>query len=119
MATAASFSAANTLYTTVGARRTEIATLRAIGFGSFSVVVAIVVESLVLALIGAAIGSILTALAINGQQFDSQTITTQLHIDPTLIAIGIAWACGIALVSALAPAIHAARMPIAKALRDV
>jgi putative ABC transport system permease protein len=119
MAAAVSFSAANTLYTTVSARRTEIATLRAIGFGPLSVVVSILMESLVLALIGAAIGSMLTALVINGQQFDSQTITTQLHIDSTLIAIGTAWACGIALVSAFAPAIHAARMPIAKALREV
>jgi putative ABC transport system permease protein len=119
MAAAASFSAANTLYTTVSTRRTEIATLRAIGFGSLSVMVAIVVESLVLALIGAAIGSVLTAIVINGQEFDSQTITTRLDIDSTLIAIGTAWACGIAVVSAFAPAIHAARMPIAKALREV
>jgi putative ABC transport system permease protein len=118
MAAAASFSVANTLYSAVSARRTEIATLRAIGFGSSSVVVAILVESLILALIGAAIGVLLTSLAINGQQFDSGAISTQLHIDSTLIAIGIAWACGIALVSAVAPAIHAARMPIARALRE-
>lgn len=119
MAAAASFSAASTLYTTVSARRTEIATLRAIGFGSSSVMAALLVESLVLALIGAAIGSTLTALVINGQPFNSRTVTTQLHIDSTLIAIGIAWACGIAFVSAFAPAIYAARMPIAKALREV
>jgi len=118
MAAAASFSAANTLYTNVSARRTEIATLRAIGFGSSSVVVAILVESLILALIGAAVGVLLASLAINGQQFDSRTISTQLRIDSTLIAIGTAWACGIALVSAIAPAIHAARMPIARALRE-
>jgi putative ABC transport system permease protein len=119
MAAAASFSAANTLYTTVSARRTEIATLRAIGFGASNVVVGILVESLMLALIGAAIGVLLTSLAINGQQFDSRTLSTQLRIDSTLIAIGTAWACGIALVSAVAPAIHAARMPIARALREV
>ncbi len=118
MAAAASFSAANTLYTTVSARRTEIATLRAIGFGSSSVVVAILVEALILALIGAAIGVLLTSLAINGQQFASRTISTQLRIDSTLIAIGTAWACGIALVGAIAPAIRAARMPIARALRE-
>jgi putative ABC transport system permease protein len=119
MAAAASFSVANTLYTTVSVRRTEIATLRAIGFGSASVVVAILVESLILALIGAAIGVLLTTLAINGQQFDSRAISTQLRIDSTLIGIGTAWACCIALVSAVAPAIHAARMPIARALREV
>jgi putative ABC transport system permease protein len=119
MAAAASFSAANTLYTTVSARRTEIATLRAIGFGPSSVMAAILVESLLLALMGAAIGSMVTALAINGQQFDSRMVSTQLHIDSTLIAIGTAWACGIALASAFAPALHAARMPIAKALREV
>jgi putative ABC transport system permease protein len=119
MAAAASFSAANMLYTSVSARRKEIATLRAIGFGSFSVMVAVLGEALLLALLGAAIGSTLIALVINGQQFDSQTVTTQLRIDATLIAIGTAWACGIAMASAIAPAIHAARMPIAKALREV
>lgn len=119
MAAAASFSAANTLYTTVSARRTEIATLRAIGFGPASVVVAILVESLILALAGAAIGVFLISLAIDGQQFDSRAISTQLRIDVTLIAIGTAWACGIAMVSAVAPAIHAARLPIARALREV
>lgn len=119
MAAAASFSAANTLYTTVSARKTEIATLRAIGFGPASVVVAILVESLILALVGAVIGAFLISLAINGQQFDSRAISTQLRIDSTLIAIGTAWACSIALVSAVAPAFHAARMPIARALREV
>jgi putative ABC transport system permease protein len=119
MAAAASFSAASTLYTTVSARRTEIATLRAIGFGPSSVVIAILVESLLLALIGAAVGVLLTSWAINGHQFDSRMLSTQLRIDSTLIAIGVAWACGIALVSAVAPALHAARMPIARALRDV
>jgi putative ABC transport system permease protein len=118
MAAAASFSAANTLYTTVSARKTEIATLRAIGFAPSSVVIAIVVESLILALIGAAIGVLLTSLVLNGQQFDSRALSTQLRIDSTLIAIGTAWAGGIALVSAVAPAIHAARMPVARALRE-
>jgi putative ABC transport system permease protein len=118
MAAAASFGAANTLYTAVSTRRKEIATLRAIGFESSSVMIAILVESLVLALIGAAIGSSLIALVLNGHQFDSRTISTQLHIDWPLIATGALWACGIALMSALAPAVHAARMPIARALRE-
>ena len=119
MAAAATFGAANTLYTAVSARHIEIATLRAIGFGPGAVVLSVIVEALVLALIGAAIGAALVALILNGKTFNSGAASTYLHIDATLVSIGVTWACGIGLLGALFPALRAARMPIAAALREL
>ena len=57
MALGALAGALNTMYSSVAARATEIATLRAIGFGGFSAFVGTLVESLILAAIGGLIGA--------------------------------------------------------------
>jgi putative ABC transport system permease protein len=118
MAAAATFSAANMMFTVVDARKTEFATLRAIGFGSTAIVTAICLESALLALTGAALGSSAVALIVNGLSFTSRRVTTELRIDWHLISIGALWACGIAILSALVPSIYAARLPVATALRE-
>jgi putative ABC transport system permease protein len=43
----------------------------------------------------------------------------KLSVTPGLIALGIAWAAAIGLLGGLFPAIRAARLPIATALRAV
>ena len=63
MALGALFGALNTMYSAVAARTREIATLRALGFGSGPVVISILVESLCLALLGGAIGALAFAAA--------------------------------------------------------
>ena len=52
MAVGAVFGALNTMYSSVSARTREIATLRALGFGSGAVVVSVMLESVALALLG-------------------------------------------------------------------
>src|SRR5690606_15013901 len=49
MALGALFGALNTMYSAVAARTREIATLRALGFGSLPIVISVVIESLVVA----------------------------------------------------------------------
>ena len=66
MAFGALAGALNTMYSSVAARATEIATLRAIGFGGFPAFVGTLVESLVLAAIGGAVGAVATYLAFDG-----------------------------------------------------
>src|SRR5690606_12215102 len=66
MALGAIFGAINTMYTSVANRTREIATLRALGFGSAPVAISTLVESLVLALVGGAIGSIVVYVIFNG-----------------------------------------------------
>jgi putative ABC transport system permease protein len=125
MAVGAIFAALNTMYSAVSARSREIATLRAIGFGPAPVVVSIFVEALLLALIGGAIGALIAWLLFNGHSVDSNggsfggQLIFDLAVTPALVALGIIWACIIGVIGGLFPAIRAARLPVATALRAV
>jgi putative ABC transport system permease protein len=126
MAVGAIFSALNTMYSAVSARLREIATLRAIGFGATAMVMSVLTEALLLALIGGTIGAALAWLFFNGHQVGTSIggqasghLIFELSVSPTLIAIGILWACSIGLLGGLFPAIRAARLPVATALRAI
>ena len=125
MAIGAVFGALNTMYSAVASRTREIATLRALGFGGGAVVVSLMLESLLLALVGGVIGGGLAYLAFNNfhtstmnwQSFSQ--ITFAFRVTPELLARGVAWAAAIGLIGGLFPAIRAARLPIAAALREL
>ncbi len=125
MAVGAVFGALNTMYSAVAARTREIATLRALGFGGSAVVVALMLESLALALIGGAAGSALAyavfnnfqAATMNWQSFSQ--VTFAFAVTPGLLVQGVVWAAFIGLFGGLLPAIRAARLPIAAALREL
>jgi putative ABC transport system permease protein len=123
MAVGAIFAALNSMYSVVSARTVEIAILRAIGFGAGAVVISVIFESLVLALLGAFAGA-----AVAWFFFDGNTVSTMggggigsvifhLRIGGGLVVVGIAWACVVGLIGGLLPAIRAARVPVATALR--
>ncbi len=125
MAVGAFFGALNTMYSAVAARTREIATLRALGFGRAAVVMSVMLESLLLALIGGAIGAGVAYAAFNG--FHAATVNWQsfsqvtfaFEVTPELLTQGVLWAVLIGLVGGLFPAIRAARLPIAAALREL
>jgi putative ABC transport system permease protein len=125
MAIGAVFGALNTMYSAVSTRTREIGTLRALGFGAGAVVVALMIESLALALIGGAIGGSLAYFGFNG--FHTSTMNFQsfsqvafaFRVTPQLLLRGIIWAAVIGLIGGLFPAIRAARLPIAAALREM
>jgi len=125
MAIGAMFGALNTMYSAVSARSREIATLRALGFGSGAVVVAVMLESLVMALLGGAVGASLAYLAFNGFQTATMNwqsfsqITFAFNVTPQLLLRGIVWATVIGFFGGLFPALRAARLPIAAALRQL
>jgi putative ABC transport system permease protein len=125
MAVGAIFAALNTMYSTVSARSREIATLRAIGFGPVSVIVSVFVEALLLALAGGACGALIAWFLFNGHSVDTLGSGTggqlafDLAVTPGLIAMGIVWACFIGVIGGLFPAVRAARLPVATALRAV
>jgi putative ABC transport system permease protein len=125
MAVGAIFGALNTMYSAVGTRSREIATLRAIGFGAAAVVVSVFVEAVLLALAGGACGALLAWLLFNGHTVDTSgggtggQLLFDLAVTPGLMALGIVWACFIGVVGGLFPAIRAARLPVATALRAV
>lgn len=124
MALGALFGALNTMYSAVSARTREIATLRALGFGSGPVVISVMVESLTLALIGGAVGAVaaylvfdgFTAATINWQTFSQ--VTFAFSVSPALLLRAVIWATVLGLIGGLFPAIRAARLPIAAALRE-
>ncbi len=124
MALGALFGALNTMYSAVAARTREIATLRALGFGTSPVVCSVMFESLALALLGGAGGALAAYLAFNGFQATTMNFQTfsqvafAFAVTPTLLAYAIIWAAAIGLLGGLFPAIRAARLPIAAALRE-
>jgi putative ABC transport system permease protein len=122
MAVGALFAALNTMYSAVSARAVEIATLRAIGFGSTGVVVSVLSESLLLALLGAFLGASIAWLLFGGNTISMGgsvgSAIFELKITPVLLAIGIGWACAVGLLGGLFPAVRAARLPVATALRS-
>jgi len=117
MAVGAAAGAITTLYAAVDARLREIATLRAIGFGGGSVVASIIVEALALAIPGALIGVGIAALGFNGHGIDTAGLAFQASVTPGLGLTGVSVALAIGLIGGLFPAIRAARLPIAEALR--
>lgn len=124
MALGALFGALNTMYSAVAARTREIATLRALGFGSSPIILSVMFESLALALIGGAVGASAAYFAFDG--FKAATINFQTFsqiafafaVTPQLLISAILWASAIGLIGGLFPAIRAARLPIAAALRE-
>jgi putative ABC transport system permease protein len=124
MALGALLGALNTMYNAVASRGREIATLRALGFGATPVVCSVLMESLVLALAGGVIGGLGAYLAFDGYGAATMNFQTWSQIafafavTPKLLLNAIILAAMIGLLGGLFPAIRAARLPIATALRE-
>jgi putative ABC transport system permease protein len=125
MGIGAVFGAILTMYTAVSTRSREIATLRALGFNSTSVVVSVLAESLALAAVGGAIGGVLAYLAFNGYQTSTMNFSTfsqvafAFQVTPQLLGMGLSYALIMGLIGGLFPALRAARLPIPSALREL
>jgi len=125
MAVGAVFGALNTMYSSIAARTREIATLRALGFGSGAVVTSVMLESLMLALVGGIIGGAVAYMAFNG--FQTTTMNWQsfsqvafaFRVTLPLLFQGIVWALVIGFFGGIFPAIRAACLPVAAALREL
>jgi len=120
----AMFGAMNTMYAAVAYRTREIGTLRALGFSRLRIVTAFLVESVALALVGGVLGCIL-ALPVHGLSTGTTNFTSfsevafKFRITPTLLAIGLVFSALMGAVGGLLPALRAARIPVARALREI
>ncbi len=125
MGIGAVFGAVNTMYTAVANRTREIATLRALGFGGVPVVISVLFESLLLSLVGGAIGGGLAYIGFNGYQTTTlnwQTfsqVAFAFAVTPELLVQGVVYAMAMGLLGGLFPAVRAARLPIVNALREL
>lgn len=122
MAIGAMFGALNAMYSAVDGRRLEIATLRAIGFGAAPVLLSVMIEALLLAFLGGVLGGALAWLFFNGHSVSTlggafAQVVFRLTVTPALLSYGVAWACLIGVLGGLFPALRAARLPVAEALR--
>ncbi len=125
MAIGAIFGALNSMYSSVSVRGKEIATLRALGFGPFSVLVSTIVESTLLALLGGIVGGAIAFLVFNGFQVSTlngpsfSQVVFDFAVTPDLLIQGLQAALLIGVVGGFFPAIRAARLPVAQALREL
>jgi putative ABC transport system permease protein len=101
----------------IDSRRRELATLRAIGFGSAAIGAAMLVESILLALPGALLGGALAWVLFHDMSVSPFGFSFQLDVTPSLVLIGIAWALGMGFVGGVLPAIRAGRVPVTTALQ--
>jgi putative ABC transport system permease protein len=125
MGIGAIFGAILTMYTAVATRAREIATLRALGFDTSSVVVSVLTESMVLGAVGGTIGGAAAYFGFNGYQTSTINFQTfsqvafAFRVTPNLLALGLFYALTMGLVGGLLPALRAARLPIPSALREL
>jgi len=125
MAIGAVFGALNSMYSSVSSRGTEIATLRALGFGPFAVLVSTIIESTLLALIGGLLGGALAYVVFNGFRVSTfngnsfSQVVFDFAVTGDLLMQGIVTALIIGLIGGFLPAVRAARLPVAQALREL
>ena len=123
MAVGAVFAALNTMYSAVVTRTVEIATLRALGFGSTPVVISVMIESMALALLGGAVGAGVSYVVFNGYTVSTlnnvsfSQVAFDFAVTSELVQSGLIWALTLGAIGGLFPAIRAAWLPITAALR--
>jgi putative ABC transport system permease protein len=124
MAIGAVFGALNTMYSAVAERGREIATMRALGFGAAAVVFSFLIEALLISFVGGGIGC-LAVLPLNGLTTSTMNFQTfsnlafAFKITPELLVKGIFFALIMGVIGGLLPAVRAARLPVATALREL
>jgi len=125
MGLGAVFGAVNAMYATVSSRTLEIATLRAIGFGRLPVLASVLFEAMLLGVAGGAVGGAVAWIAFDGFQTSTlnwasfSQVAFQFAVTPGLLLQGIALALVLGALGGFFPAIRAAKLPIAAALRGM
>jgi ABC-type lipoprotein release transport system permease subunit len=114
----------NTMFSSIAPRQRELATLRALGFNRRTIIGSVVIESAIVAFLGALAGLILS-LPINGISTGTVNWSTfseiafNFHVDTSVALFGFVVAFIAGVYGGSFPAIRAARMPIPQALREI
>ncbi len=109
--------ALSSLFAAVDTRTREIATLRAIGFGSGPVVISVLAEGMILAIPAALLGAGIAWYLFNGHVVVAVGVTFPMAVTAHLVVVSLCWSLGIALIGGFLPALRAADLPVATALR--
>ena len=112
------------MYSAVSERGREIATMRAVGFSSWMVILSFLFEALVISFLGGIIGCLvvlplngLTTSTMNFQTFSNLAFAFKITFD--LLVMGVIFALVMGVLGGLLPAIRAAVQPVAVALREL
>jgi putative ABC transport system permease protein len=124
MAIGAVFGALNTMYSAVAERGREIATMRALGFSAWNVILSFLFEALLISFTAGLIGCLavlplngLTTNTMNWQTFSNLAFAFKITFD--LLLMGVLFALVMGVLGGLLPAIRAAISPVAVALREL
>lgn len=125
MAIGAVFAALNTMYSAVSSRLVEIGTLRALGFKGTTVLLALMIEALILAILGGLLGAAIAYILFNGYTVStlagasfSQTAFA-FAVTAEVIQEGLVLALFVGFIGGVFPAWNAARRDITEALRSI
>jgi len=117
LAVGALFGCFNTMYAAVESRGREIATLRALGYGSFAVALSVILEASALSVAGALAGAMIAWTLYNGVQGSMGWDFFTLTVSPAMIGMAVLWAIAVSVFGGLMPSLRAARWTVADALR--
>jgi ABC-type antimicrobial peptide transport system permease subunit len=123
MGTGAVFGAMNTMYAIVAVRTREIGTLRALGFSRRAILLSFMLESAALALVGGALGCLL-ALGLHGYSTGTanlQSLTEVAYafrITPRIVTQALVLSVALGVLGGALPALRAAHLSIADAVRE-
>lgn len=124
MAVGAVFGALNTMYSAVAERGREIATMRALGFNSTSVILSFLFEALLISFVGGVLGCLvvlplngLTTNTMNWQTFSNLAFAFKITFD--LLIMGVIFALVMGVLGGVLPAVRAAIQPVVVALREL
>ena len=112
---AGAFACANTMFAAVLARTRELATLRALGYSPVQVAIGLVQESLLVAFLGGAIGTLI-ALGIGAVSLRYPMGALLLEADISSRAVGLGAALVSGLLGGIVPAVRAVRIPLVEAI---
>ena len=117
MTVGASLGTVATMHVIMEARRKDVATLRAIGYRIEALSIGLIIEGIVFAILGAAVGCAMAWTLFNGVHADALGSSIRLAVTPQVALIGTSWAIAIGLVAGITAAVSSTRRPVAQALQ--
>jgi putative ABC transport system permease protein len=110
---------ANTMAMSARERLSEYAILKALGFGPGFLAILIFGESLLIALVGAALGIVLLFPAAHAFSAKMGTLFPVFEIAPQTIVLQLTAALAVGIVAAIIPTLHSTRVNIVDGLRSI
>lgn len=125
MAVGGVFGVMNTMFASIAARIKEVGVLRILGFKRWQILISFMIESLLIATVGGALGCLVGLLAnffeasssLSGGQGGGKTVSLKFIVDYQTIAAGMLFTLIMGRLGGLVPALSAMRMEILESLR--